>query len=193
MLHVLITASGRLLLPSVITTCCPKGKLKYFITFEDALRINSSHDAGELSRGQTIRLCCSSVCTVPLLEVTWFKDGDALQHSGSTLQLGPLTAMHSGNYTCVLKTSRKITSVPYAVRVKEQQEEEEVEGLISFISAQSETQQTASVDTLNRYQRPENSSKIKVSLNFSPTAALQKANHRNQQLNSERVQLSSQT
>ncbi|XP_067456414.1 B-cell receptor CD22-like isoform X2 [Thunnus thynnus] len=91
------------------------------------MRIKSSSDAGELRQNQKVTLSCTtSFCTFHQLEVTWFKDGSALPQSGPALQLGPLTAEDSGNYTCGLKT-KKISPL-YAVRVKEAEEKEKDEG-----------------------------------------------------------------
>ncbi|XP_053183699.1 B-cell receptor CD22-like [Scomber japonicus] len=87
------------------------------------MRIQSSRAAGELSRFQQVTLNCStSICNIHQLEVTWFKDGNALPKSGPTLQLGPLTAKDSGNYTCALKTGQRSTSLPFTVRVEEEDE-----------------------------------------------------------------------
>ncbi|XP_044215382.1 V-set and immunoglobulin domain-containing protein 2-like isoform X2 [Thunnus albacares] len=86
------------------------------------MRINSSSDAGELSQNQKVTLSCTTTtttCTVHQLEVTWFKDGNALPQSGPALQLGPLTAKDSGNYTCGLKSNTNTISPPYTVRVEE--------------------------------------------------------------------------
>ncbi|XP_062279204.1 uncharacterized protein LOC133984005 [Scomber scombrus] len=74
----------------------------------------SSRDAGELS--------CTSVCSFHQLEVSWFKDGNALPQSGPALQLGPLTAKDSGNYTCALTTDQRTTSLPFTVRVEKEDE-----------------------------------------------------------------------
>ncbi|XP_042280573.1 uncharacterized protein LOC121906000 [Thunnus maccoyii] len=92
------------------------------------MRINSSSDAGELCQNQTVTLSCTTTCTFHQLEVTWFKDGSALPQSGPALQLGPLTAKDSGNYTCGLKINNKTISPPYAVCVKEAEEKEKDEG-----------------------------------------------------------------
>ncbi|XP_053183740.1 advanced glycosylation end product-specific receptor-like [Scomber japonicus] len=90
------------------------------------MKIQSSEAAEDLNQNQHVTLTCStSVCNFHQLEVTWFKDGNALLPSGPTLQLGPLTAKDSGNYTCALKTNQKTTSLPFAVRVEEEEEEEE--------------------------------------------------------------------
>ena len=97
------------------------------------MRIKSSSDAGELCQNQKVTLSCTtSFCTFHQLEVTWFKDGSALPQSGPALQLGPLTAKDSGNYTCGLKTDTKTISPLYTVRVKEAEEEEKEkdEGLL---------------------------------------------------------------
>ncbi|KAM7382760.1 hypothetical protein PAMP_002477 [Pampus punctatissimus] len=90
------------------------------------MRITSSHDAAQLGQGQTVTLHCTAVhCTSHLLEVTWFKDGHPHPQSGPTLQLGPLTAKDSGNYTCALKTNKKTPSPPYTVCVKEEEEKKD--------------------------------------------------------------------
>ena len=87
------------------------------------MRIQSSRAAGELSRFQQVTLNCrTSVCSFHQLEVTWFKDRNALPQSGPTLQLGPLTAKDSGNYTCALKTDQRSTSLPFTVHVEEEDE-----------------------------------------------------------------------
>ncbi|XP_053183696.1 uncharacterized protein LOC128366960 [Scomber japonicus] len=87
------------------------------------MRIQSSIVAGELSQFQQVTLTCStSICNIHQLEVTWFKDGNALPKSGPALQLGPLTAKDSGNYTCALKTDQRSTSLPFTVRVEEEDE-----------------------------------------------------------------------
>ncbi|XP_067456318.1 uncharacterized protein [Thunnus thynnus] len=93
------------------------------------MRIKSSSDAGELSQNQNVTLSCTTTfCTFHQLEFTWFKDGSPLPQSGPTLQLGPLTAKDSGNYTCGLKINNKTISQPYAVRVEEAEEKEKDEG-----------------------------------------------------------------
>uniref|UniRef100_A0A3Q1IXT4 Ig-like domain-containing protein n=1 Tax=Anabas testudineus TaxID=64144 RepID=A0A3Q1IXT4_ANATE len=51
-------------------------------------------------------------------EVTWFRDGHALSESGPALQLGPLTAKDSGNYTCALKTNSNTRSESYSLFAK---------------------------------------------------------------------------
>ncbi|CAK6981793.1 advanced glycosylation end product-specific receptor-like [Scomber scombrus] len=90
------------------------------------MRIQSSRAAGELSQNQHVTLSCStSVCSFHQLEVSWFKDGNALPQSGPALQLGPLTAKDSGNYTCALKANQRTTSLPFTVHVEEEEEEEE--------------------------------------------------------------------
>lgn len=93
------------------------------------MTIKSSSDAGELCQNQKVTLSCTTTtCTFHQLEVTWFKDGSALPQSGPALQLGPLTAEDSGNYTCGLKIYTRTISPPYAVRVKEAEEKEKDEG-----------------------------------------------------------------
>lgn len=106
-------------------------KILFFTLEPLRMRIKSSSDAGELIRNQKVTLSCTTAtCTFHQLEVTWFKDGSALPQSGPALQLGPLTAEDSGNYTCGLKTNNKTISPPYAVRVKEAEEKEKDEGLL---------------------------------------------------------------
>ncbi|XP_042279470.1 uncharacterized protein LOC121905343 [Thunnus maccoyii] len=93
------------------------------------MRIRSSSDTGELSQKQKVTLSCTALtCTFHQLDVTWFKDGSALPQSGPALQLGPLTAKDSGNYTCGLKINTNTISLPYAVRVEEAEEKEKDEG-----------------------------------------------------------------
>lgn len=90
-----------------------------FIVDGNKLRINSSSTDRELRTGQTVTLYCTSVCTSHQLEVTWFRDGHALSESGPALQLGPLTAKDSGNYTCAMKTKTNTRSQPYSLSVEE--------------------------------------------------------------------------
>ncbi|XP_053183698.1 uncharacterized protein LOC128366962 [Scomber japonicus] len=87
------------------------------------MRIQSSRAAGELSRFQQVTLNCSTlICNIHQLEVTWFKDGNALPQSDPALQLGPLTAKDSGHYTCALKINQRTTSLPFTVHVEEEDE-----------------------------------------------------------------------
>ncbi|KAM7421739.1 hypothetical protein PAMA_015739 [Pampus argenteus] len=96
------------------------------VTEAPQMRITSSHDAAQLSQGQTVTLHCTAVhCASHLPEVTWFKDGHPHPQSGPTLQLSPLTAKDSGNYTCALKKNKKTPSPPYTVRVKEEEEKKD--------------------------------------------------------------------
>ncbi|XP_045898351.1 uncharacterized protein LOC123966195, partial [Micropterus dolomieu] len=92
------------------------------VTVSDVqMQIKSSRGDRELRRGETVTLYCTALCTFHQLEVTWFRDGHALSESGPALQLGPLTAGDSGNYTCVLKTSSSSSlSLPYSLQVEEE-------------------------------------------------------------------------
>ncbi|CAK6982918.1 uncharacterized protein LOC128366961 [Scomber scombrus] len=92
------------------------------VTEVPGMIIQSSSDAGELSRIQQVTLSCTSVCSFHQLEVSWFKDGNALPQYGPALQLGPLTAKDSGNYTCALTTDQRTTSLPFTVRVEKDDE-----------------------------------------------------------------------
>ncbi|XP_026227361.1 uncharacterized protein LOC113169832 [Anabas testudineus] len=82
------------------------------------MRINSSTAETEVRLDQTVTLFCTSLCTFHQMEVTWFRDGHALSESGPALQLGPLTAKDSGNYTCALKTNSNTHSESYSLFLK---------------------------------------------------------------------------
>uniref|UniRef100_A0A8C4DL99 Ig-like domain-containing protein n=1 Tax=Dicentrarchus labrax TaxID=13489 RepID=A0A8C4DL99_DICLA len=84
------------------------------------MKINSSSADGEMRRGESVTLYCTAVCTIHQLEVTWFKDNHALSESGPALQLGPLTAKDSGNYTCGLRTGTRTVSLPYSLHVEDE-------------------------------------------------------------------------
>ncbi|XP_045901456.1 obscurin-like [Micropterus dolomieu] len=92
------------------------------VTVSDVqMQIKSSRGDRELRRGETVTLYCTALCTFHQLEVTWYRDGHALSESGPALQLGPLTAGDSGNYTCGLKTSSSSSlSLPYSLQVEEE-------------------------------------------------------------------------
>ncbi|TNN73745.1 hypothetical protein EYF80_015953 [Liparis tanakae] len=77
------------------------------------MKIRSSSD-GAIKRGGAVTLNCTARCTFHQLEVTWYRDGHALQFTGPALHLGPLTAKDSGNYTCGLKKDERSLSSPYA-------------------------------------------------------------------------------
>ncbi|XP_014876033.1 hemicentin-2-like [Poecilia latipinna] len=90
------------------------------------MKLKSSSKRSEVSRGQTVSLqCTTSTCTFTHLEVTWRKDGHALPGNGSALQLGPLTAKDSGNYSCALRGNMETQSEPFSLQVEEKEEEEE--------------------------------------------------------------------
>lgn len=91
-------------------------------TLEAKMSIISSAGATEMKQDDAVTLHCNSNCTFDQLEVIWLKDGRALSVSGSTLQLGSLTAEDSGRYTCALKTDRKTTSLPYRLHVQAAEE-----------------------------------------------------------------------
>ncbi|KAK5614038.1 hypothetical protein CRENBAI_011756 [Crenichthys baileyi] len=87
------------------------------------MRINISSSNREFSSGQTVSLqCTTSACTFDHLEVTWLKDGYALSENGSTLQLSPLTAKDSGNYTCALKSNGGTRSEAFSLQVEAAEE-----------------------------------------------------------------------
>ncbi|XP_049902138.1 low affinity immunoglobulin gamma Fc region receptor II-b-like [Epinephelus moara] len=77
---------------------------------------------GEFKRGETLTLKCNAMCTFHQLEVTWFRDGNALPETGPTLQLGPLAAKDSGNYTCGLTNNSITLSQPYSLHVEDEEE-----------------------------------------------------------------------
>ncbi|KAM9723765.1 uncharacterized protein ACNS7B_019074 [Menidia menidia] len=92
------------------------------------LRVEAANGTnGTLGGGQTASLRCTSDCSFHPLEVSWFRDGHALtasgpahsasgpahsasgpahSASGPALRLGPLTAGHSGNYSCAVGGGR---------------------------------------------------------------------------------------
>uniref|UniRef100_A0A3Q1CUB6 Ig-like domain-containing protein n=1 Tax=Amphiprion ocellaris TaxID=80972 RepID=A0A3Q1CUB6_AMPOC len=75
--------------------------------------VGSSRDFNE---GETVTLRCSSLCTFHQLKVNWSKDGYALPESGPTIQIGPLTAKDSGNYSCALRTNS--LSAPFSLQLE---------------------------------------------------------------------------
>ncbi|XP_040900791.1 B-cell receptor CD22-like [Toxotes jaculatrix] len=85
---------------------------------ETEMRIISSSGESVMREGQTVTLHCTANCTFHQLEVTWFRDDHALPASGPALQLGPLTAGDSGNYTCGLKNNLKNRSLTYTLHVE---------------------------------------------------------------------------
>ncbi|XP_078027484.1 uncharacterized protein LOC117266059 isoform X2 [Epinephelus lanceolatus] len=76
----------------------------------------------EFKRGERLTLKCNAMCTFHQLEVTWFRDGNTLPETGPTLQLGPLAAKDSGNYTCGLKNNNRTLSQPYSLHVEGEEE-----------------------------------------------------------------------
>ena len=85
------------------------------------MKISSSREDRNLTGGETVTLFCTSRCSFHHLEVTWFKDNHALSESGPALELSPLTAKDSGNYTCGLKTNNVTRSLPYSLHVEEEE------------------------------------------------------------------------
>ncbi|XP_054878885.1 uncharacterized protein LOC129353560 [Poeciliopsis prolifica] len=108
------------------------------ISVVDSIRmqIKSSSNKSEVSRGQTVSLqCITSTCTFKHLEVTWRKDGHALPGNGSALQLGPLSAKDSGNYSCALRRNMETQSEPFSLQVEEEEEVEEEESNLPLAAA----------------------------------------------------------
>ncbi|XP_028254749.1 coxsackievirus and adenovirus receptor homolog [Parambassis ranga] len=94
------------------------------VTVHDNIKMRTHSSSGEkrMKSGETVSLQCTATCTLHPLEVTWFKDGHTLPEHGPTLQIGPLTAQHSGNYTCSLRSSMETMSVPYSLQVAPDEE-----------------------------------------------------------------------
>ncbi|XP_028327580.1 uncharacterized protein LOC114478605 [Gouania willdenowi] len=85
------------------------------------MTINSSQTEAALPRGHALKLHCTSLCTFHQLKVKWYRNAHALPESGPTLQLSSLTPEDSGNYTCALSTNEKTKSLPYRLKVEEQE------------------------------------------------------------------------
>uniref|UniRef100_A0A4W6CPK2 Ig-like domain-containing protein n=1 Tax=Lates calcarifer TaxID=8187 RepID=A0A4W6CPK2_LATCA len=96
--------------------------VKVTVIDDPQMTIISSRNQSLIREGQTETLLCISSCSFHQLEVTWFRDDHALSESGPALQLGPLTAEDSGNYTCGLKTNSKTRSRPYELRLEAAEE-----------------------------------------------------------------------
>nr|XP_046254525.1 uncharacterized protein LOC124064272 [Scatophagus argus] len=99
------------------------------VTDDTPMRITSSSGDSPMRGGENVTLYCTAACTFHQLEVTWLKDNLKLPESGTALQLSPLTAKDSGNYTCSLKTSAH-HSQPFSLHV----EEDEVGGSFSGLA-----------------------------------------------------------
>ncbi|XP_059195024.1 uncharacterized protein LOC131976126 [Centropristis striata] len=95
--------------------------VKVTVSDGEQMKIDSSSSETALERGDTVTLRCSARCTFHQLEVTWFRDGHALPETGPALPIGPLTAQHSGNYTCGLKGNELSLSRPFVLQVKERE------------------------------------------------------------------------
>ncbi|XP_061574082.1 uncharacterized protein LOC133440779 [Cololabis saira] len=90
------------------------------VTVVGGIKLRIKTSSNESRRGQSVSLqCTSSFCTFHHLNVTWFRDGHALPESGHALQLGPLTAGDSGNYTCALSTDVNTRSDPFSLQVED--------------------------------------------------------------------------
>ncbi|XP_041648765.1 coxsackievirus and adenovirus receptor homolog [Cheilinus undulatus] len=91
------------------------------VMVEDAtkMRLNSSSRDGEVTAGHSVTIRCESVCVFHPLEVTWYRDNNILSERSATLNLSPLTAKDSGNYTCALKDNKQSQSDPYSLNVTE--------------------------------------------------------------------------
>uniref|UniRef100_A0A665T6K6 Ig-like domain-containing protein n=1 Tax=Echeneis naucrates TaxID=173247 RepID=A0A665T6K6_ECHNA len=96
------------------------GKKGVIVTVVDTspLRIILSGGDGVMSEGQSVKLLCSSNCSINQLELMWFRDGHTLSESGPALQFHHLTAEDSGNYTCGLKRDLKARSEPHQLQVE---------------------------------------------------------------------------
>uniref|UniRef100_A0A3B4ZCZ8 Ig-like domain-containing protein n=1 Tax=Stegastes partitus TaxID=144197 RepID=A0A3B4ZCZ8_9TELE len=87
------------------------------VSVEPVMEVNSSSDT-KFERGETVTLHCTSRCSFHQLEVSWFKDGSILSGSGTALQIGPLTASDSGNYTCTLRANMNSLSAPFSLQLE---------------------------------------------------------------------------
>ncbi|CAJ1061269.1 leucine-rich repeats and immunoglobulin-like domains protein 1 [Xyrichtys novacula] len=101
---------------------------------ETPMKIQSSRNHEELEEGGRVTLDCTTKCTFNQINVTWFRDNLPLQESGHSLQLGPLTAEDSGNYTCALVTNKNTLSPPYALNVKEREGQNKMLLIVSVAS-----------------------------------------------------------
>ncbi|XP_071395026.1 sialoadhesin-like [Centroberyx affinis] len=82
------------------------------------MRISSSSSERVVRAGGRVTLSCTSFCSFHQLDVTWYRNGHALSETGPALQLNPLTATDSGDYSCALKTGEKTRSHPYSLYVE---------------------------------------------------------------------------
>uniref|UniRef100_UPI003AAEFE5A CD276 antigen-like n=1 Tax=Centroberyx gerrardi TaxID=166262 RepID=UPI003AAEFE5A len=82
------------------------------------MRISSSSSERVVRAGGGVTLNCAAICSFHQLDVTWYRNGHALSDTGPALQLNPLTAADSGNYSCALKTDEKTRSNPYSLYVE---------------------------------------------------------------------------
>ncbi|XP_068999880.1 uncharacterized protein [Embiotoca jacksoni] len=100
---------------------------------EMKMEVNVSGGDRELRSGETVTLRCTSRCTFHQLQVTWLRDGHTLSQFGPTLQIGPLTAEDSGNYSCALKTNTETTSAPFSLQVKVDAADKEMDRALSLV------------------------------------------------------------
>ncbi|XP_071395025.1 sialoadhesin-like [Centroberyx affinis] len=82
------------------------------------MRISSSSSERVVRAGSRVTLSCTAFCSFHQLDVTWYRNGHALSETGPALQLNPLTATDSGDYSCALKTGEKTRSHPYSLYVE---------------------------------------------------------------------------
>ncbi|XP_023140386.1 uncharacterized protein LOC111578036 [Amphiprion ocellaris] len=104
------------------------------VNYGSKMKINSSSGAGEMRGGETVTLRCTSVCSSHQLVITWSKDGLTLPDSGPVLQIGPVTARDSGNYTCAVKNKPNTRCVPYTVQVKEAEADGNLPLIVGVVS-----------------------------------------------------------
>nr|XP_033496890.1 B-cell receptor CD22-like [Epinephelus lanceolatus] len=98
------------------------GTCNYVSILENTRMKIKTESNREFKRGERLTLKCNAMCTFHQLEVTWFRDGNTLPETGPTLQLGPLAAKDSGNYTCGLKNNNRTLSQPYSLHVEGEEE-----------------------------------------------------------------------
>ncbi|XP_054476924.1 myeloid cell surface antigen CD33-like [Anoplopoma fimbria] len=99
----------------------PQG-VKVTVTDGAQMEIRSSVNKTEMREGEAVTLNCTSGCSFHQPEVTWFRDGHALKHTGPSLYLGTPTAQDSGNYNCGLKNNNRTLSKPFSLYVEAEEE-----------------------------------------------------------------------
>ncbi|KAM8870305.1 uncharacterized protein AB9W97_017195 isoform 2-T2 [Spinachia spinachia] len=113
------------------------GRAGVAVRVSDAAQMEvQSSRHGEFKRDDAVTLNCTTKCTFHQLEVTWFRDGHALKHTGPSLQLATLTAGDSGNYTCRLKNHVGSFSTAFRLRVEAEKEASvQVSLIVGVVSA----------------------------------------------------------